>query len=124
MSRYSFVDGVKVRSIVFSSLVQAGDTQYLNGNARVLAVQREKECFFGNEGDHLSQFRVFNEPIPFLSAPIPTEFSKIDLTPAIRVGVIDVIGASTVGIIHIGNIGDVRLESRIKHIRQLENKEE
>ncbi|WP_335870070.1 spore germination protein GerPE [Bacillus sp. 2205SS5-2] len=121
MSRYSFVQGVNLTSLIFSSVLQIGDTRYLDGKSKVLAVQREQEIFFGNEGDDLYQYPVFYEQIPFLTLPPPTNISILNQKPVINVGIIDIIGVSTTGIVHIGNLGDVRLESRIKHIRQLEN---
>ena len=44
-------------------LIQIGDSNEINGLTRALAVQRQREVFFSNEGD-FSLFKIFSYPLP------------------------------------------------------------
>ncbi|CAM3657475.1 spore germination protein GerPE [Mesobacillus zeae] len=116
--RTSAVENIRVSSLIFSSVLEIGDTTLIEGCSRVLAVQREGETFFGNEGDFLS-FKVFTEPIPLAALTEKAAFSKNDLCSFIHVGAINVIGISTSSVMQIGNAGSIQMEARVKHIRQL-----
>ncbi|MHC0036756.1 spore germination protein GerPE [Pseudoneobacillus sp. C159] len=118
LSRTSKVNHLFVYSMLISSFLQIGDSTYVNGLSRALAVQRQAEIFYDYEGE-FSQFSIFNEVIPL---PLITEevvYQKVDMSPAIQVGNIRIIGVSTSSGVHIGNSGQIYMESRIKHIRQL-----
>ena len=52
-----------VKSVILASTIQIGDSNEINGLARVLAVQRQREVFFSNEGD-FSLFKIFSYPLP------------------------------------------------------------
>jgi spore germination protein PE len=89
----------------------------MNGFSRALAVQREAEEFYGNEGN-FSSYTVFTKPIPL--PPITEEISIIthNDNPIIKVNKIDIIGISSSSILHVGNTRNVSMEVRVKHIRQ------
>ncbi|WP_312475565.1 spore germination protein GerPE [Neobacillus sp.] len=116
--RTSKVDKINVNIISFASLLQLGDSCIINGLSRALAVQREAEIDFGNEGS-FADYRVFSEPIPF--QPIYEAFSFIphNPMPLIKVQNIDIIGISSSSILHVGNSKHISMEARVKHIRQL-----
>ncbi|CAH2713528.1 putative spore germination protein GerPE [Neobacillus rhizosphaerae] len=116
--RTSKVDKINVNIISFASLLQLGDSCIINGLSRALAVQREAEIEFGDEGN-FAAYRVFSEPIPF--QPIYEVFSFIphNPMPLIKVQNIDIIGVSSSSILHVGNSKHISMESRVKHIRQL-----
>lgn len=123
MQRSSYVDHINVKSIFFSSTLQLGDSCIINGFSRALAVQREVEIFYGNEGD-FSAYSTFSEPIPL---PLITEnisFRSHHLNPMIKVNKLNVKGVSSASILHVGNSNHVSMEARIKHIRQLLPREE
>ncbi|MGJ7919532.1 spore germination protein GerPE [Neobacillus sp. LXY-4] len=119
LKRTSFVDSIKVDSVLFSSIIQLGDSTYIQGGNRAIAVQRQQEIFWGQEGN-FRQFRVFSEPIPL---PLITEsFAMQIVNPpvvCIKVRNIDIIGVSSSSIVHVGNNKSIQMEARIKHIRQL-----
>lgn len=120
--RTSFVDFIKVKSVQFSSVIQLGDSSYIQGFSRALAVQREARLFYGNEGS-FAEFPVFSKPIPF--EPILENVSlQTDNLPSssIKVGAIDILGVSASGVVHVGNSKVIQMESRVKHIRQLLHK--
>ena len=117
--RNSFVQFVDVKSLILSGVVEIGDTVQLKANHNVIAVQREQEIFFGNEGN-FEDYPIFSEPIPIPSLPAPGPMIRIyHEAPNIRVGQIHIKGISTSGMMQIGSTNTVCLESRVLHIRQL-----
>ncbi len=119
LQRTSCVDNINIKIVSFASTVQLGDSCIINGLSRALAVQREVEVFYGNEGN-LSSYRVYSEPIPFLPITEPFTYSRQNPNPLIKVNKIDIIGISSSSLLHVGNSRHVSMESRIKHIRQLQ----
>jgi spore germination protein PE len=118
LQRTSCVDTINIKTVSFSSTVQLGDSCIINGLSRALAVQRETEVFYGNEGN-LSRYPVYSEPIPFLPITEPFTYTFRNPNPLIRVNRIDIIGISSSSLLHVGNTRHVSMEARIKHIRQL-----
>ena len=116
--RTSCVDNINLKIVAFASTVQLGDSCIINGFSRALAVQREAETFYGNEGNY-SSYSGFTKPIYF--EPIYEAFSFIthNPNPIIKVRNIDIIGISSSSMLHVGNSQNVSMEARIKHIRQL-----
>ncbi|WP_026566093.1 spore germination protein GerPE [Bacillus sp. UNC41MFS5] len=119
LQRTSCVDTINIKIVSFSSTVQLGDSCIINGLSRALAVQREVEVFYGNEGN-LSYYPVYSEPIPFLPINEPFTYSRQNPNPLIKVGRIDIIGISSASLLHVGNSSHVSMEARIKHIRHLQ----
>ena len=122
LQRTAYVDHLTVKVVSFASTLQVGDAKIVNSHSRALAVHREAEIFYGNEGN-FSSYSVFNEPIPL--PPITENFSTAttNLNPVITVKDIDVIGISAACVLQIGNSEHVSMEARVKHIRQLLPKE-
>jgi spore germination protein PE len=118
LQRTSCVDNIKVKTLFFSSILQIGDSCIINGFNRALAVQREAEMFYGNEGD-AALYSTFSEPIPFQPINETFSFQRNNLNPLIKVKNIDIIGLSSASMLHVGNSQHVSMEARIKHIRQL-----
>lgn len=118
LQRTSIVDVINIETVSFASTVQLGDSHIINGFSRALAVQREAEVFFGNEGN-FSTYPVFSEPIPSLPITESFSFSTQNSTPLIKVKNISIIGMSSSAILHVGNSENISMESRVKHIRQL-----
>ncbi|RKO61560.1 spore germination protein GerPE [Caldibacillus debilis] len=119
MKRVSRVHSVLVETISFSSLLQIGDSMVIDGCSRAIAVQREKELFFGSEGN-FSAYPVFRHRIRFPeTTPVPLLTRQE--RGSINVNRVHVTGLAASSILHIGSNEQTRLESRIKHIRQLES---
>jgi spore germination protein PE len=118
LQRISAVDKINIDTIAFSSIFEIGDSSYIQGFSRAIAVQREAEVFNAREGN-FSVYPIFSESIPFL--PIEEEISiqTTQMNPVIKVQNIDVIGVSSSSIIHIGSSKHISMETRVKHIRQL-----
>jgi spore germination protein PE len=118
LQRTSCVEAINIKIVSFSSIVQLGDSCIINGLSKALAVQRETELFYGNEGN-LSRYRVYTEPIPFLPIYEPFSYTRHNPNPLIKVSKIDILGISSASLLHVGNSRHVSMEARIKHIRQL-----
>ena len=118
LARTSCVDAINIDIVSFASILQLGDSCIINGFSKALAVQRETEQFYGNEGD-LFSYPVYSEPIPFEPINEDLSFSQHHLNPVIKVHNIDIIAISSSSLLHVGNSKDVSMEVRVKHIRQL-----
>ncbi|MEH7304751.1 spore germination protein GerPE [Neobacillus drentensis] len=118
LQRTSCVDSINIKIASFASTVQLGDSCIINGLSKALAVQRETELFYGNEGNFFP-YRVFTEPIPFQPITEPFIYSRQNPNPLIRVSRIEILGISSSSLLHVGNSGHVSMEARVKHIRQL-----
>ncbi|MGX6442294.1 spore germination protein GerPE [Neobacillus sp. K501] len=123
LQRTSVVDVLKITSASFSSTIQLGDSKIINGASRALAVQREADVFYGNEGN-FSAYSVFTEPIPFQPITEQLKMSVQNLKPLIKVNNISILAMSSAAILQVGNSEMVSLEARVKHIRQLFHKED
>jgi len=123
MQRSSYVDHINVKSIFFSSTLQLGDSCIINGFSRALAVQREAEIFYGKEGNYAA-YSTFSEPIPFDPITENITYRSHHLNPIIKVNKLNVLGASSASILHVGNSQHISMETRVKHVRQLLPREE
>lgn len=117
--RYSIVNKLDGITLSFSSLYQVGDSQNINAVSFAYAVQREKEFFLTSEGSFDS--RVFQAPLERPSIDPAVRVSRLNLCP-IKVDQIFVRATAFSSIVHVGNTSNVAMESRVKHIRQLESK--
>jgi len=121
--RTSVVNNINVKTGIFSSILEIGDSHLIQGFSRALAVQREAEIYFGDEGK-FEQYSTFLEPIPQLSINENIIMNKQNLNPFIKIINMDILAISTSSIVHIGNTCHVSLENRTKHFRQLLPSEE
>lgn len=53
----------------------------------------------------------------------PVYFERVSLNPVIKVDHIDIISISSSAVLHIGNSKNILLESRVKNIRQLRERQ-
>jgi spore germination protein PE len=117
-SRISKVKSILSDTVSFSSTLQIGDTSYIDGYSQALAVQKRSETFQSVD-IHFEDYEIFERPfyIPRLTEPVISSFSNPN--PFIRVGNINIIGISSSSIVGVGNVGHARMESRVKHIREV-----
>jgi spore germination protein PE len=123
LQRTSVVDHLRLNIASFSSTIEFGDISYYQAFSRALAVQREKKIFFGGEGS-FDQYPIFSEPIPI---PPITENINImyhQVKPVIKVKNIDITAVSASSLLQVGSTRNIYAETRIKHIRQIENHSE
>lgn len=118
LERISKVDFLGAKVVSFSSIIQVGDSCILDAFSRALAVQREAEIFYGQEGNTPS-FPVTTKPIPFLPINENISIRSHHFNPVIKVQKIDIIGISNASVLNVGTTRNVSMEARVKHIRQL-----
>ncbi len=118
--RVSKVKSLSVKSVIFSGSIQIGDSAYIDGMSSAIAVQRRSDRIYEYE-NQFSDYPIFSRPIipPIINEPLQLQFENP--CPFIKVGNIRILGISTAAITSIGNIGHVRMNSRVKHIRQLDS---
>ncbi|MED4970987.1 spore germination protein GerPE [Parageobacillus toebii] len=118
MKRTSMVEYFHGETVIYSSVLQIGDSREITSRSRVLAVQRQYELFFGGEGEEI--FPIFTRPIPKLQPNSNDIFIQtLHQSPVISVRSIRMLAVSTSSVVHIGSTSTVDAEARIKHIRQL-----
>lgn len=122
MNRTSKVDHIHVNSVGISSVFQIGDSNVIHSVSHAIAVQREKELFFGNENPFQS-YDVFNRAFPFVPMDEFITVRSSSMDPMIKVGTIDILATSSAAVIHIGNSEHIQAEARTKHIRQMDSVE-
>lgn len=121
-SRISKVKNLSSKTLSLGSILQIGDCTYIDSNSEAFAVQRQGEFFLGQEGDVLP-YPIFNTPSVFLPIDEPVATAFINKNSFIEVGNVNFIGITSASVIAAGNIGHARMRSRVKHIRQLLNRE-
>lgn len=118
LGRLSKVNNIYVNSLGLGSVVQIGDSTNLRPFSRALAVQRETQLFYGNEG-RFEEYPVFTKPLrqPYFYEKL--NMIQNNIKPTIRVNNIKVTAVSASGIVHVGSTQHISSESRVKHIRQM-----
>ncbi|WP_163101660.1 spore germination protein GerPE [Peribacillus alkalitolerans] len=117
LTRTSKVESLIVKVVSFSSTLQIGDVCFIDGTSTALAIQRETEQFYGTEGDEAT----LPVPPPVLPITENLTISKINKNPLIKVGNVNVLGVSSSSILGVGNVGHIRMQVKLRHIRHLEN---
>ncbi|WP_312096382.1 spore germination protein GerPE [Niallia sp.] len=119
LQRTSVVDLINVSTVSFSSILEIGDATYHQAVSRALAVQRQRDLFYGNEGAY-EDYPVFTEPIPLIPIIENVACHFENKKPIIKVHHINITGISSASLLQIGNCRHIYTEARIKHIRQIE----
>lgn len=120
IKRTSIVRHTKVISVGLSSVFQIGDATQITPRSQALAVQRQVQLFYGNEGN-FEEFPIFKMGIPKPSMDMPITINRYNVSPFIKVDKIHVTSVSASGIYQIGSNNFIDAESRVKHIRQIHN---
>jgi len=118
--RTSIVKNINVKNVANNSVFEIGDSWNIQPRTKVLAVQREYELFFGDEGN-FSAYPIYTMPLPKPMIDESIYFHKYNESFTINVNNIDVTSLSGSGVLQIGSTKNIDAESRIKHIRQLQS---
>jgi len=114
--RTSVVDTFEDNTLLFSSVIEIGDTAIVDLKADIFAIQREIPFFYGHEGsfNYYTAFRV-----PLLKANIyeNPSTSYINDNPIIKVDHIKILGISTSGYVQIGSTKDIYAQARVFDVR-------
>ncbi|WP_051348443.1 spore germination protein GerPE [Peribacillus kribbensis] len=115
--RVSKVKNIHVHTLLFSSVLEIGDSAYVDGTQYTLAIQREEELFFSREGSF--NYPIFINDPRYVPITEPVQMNVINENPFIQAGTIDIGGVSASSVIHIGSTRSIRMLSRVKNIREL-----
>ena len=113
----SHVGNLAMTTVSSTSILQIGDSHIVDSQANVLAIQRQEEQFYGNEAP-FSMYSIFSK-LP--AAAIFPSFHSLRNPSINKIHCVNIRGLSASSILHIGDSNRVRMVSRIKHIRQLED---
>ncbi len=116
MYRTSVVDCVNLNSLANSGVFQTGDSDKINSYSAALAIQRESTKF-GTFNLPYSKYKVFSQPVLVPVCPPYRIKRTYNANSYIRVGKVDILGVSSSSLLHIGSVNDIKLQSRVKHIR-------
>lgn len=114
------VNYTSVTSVSLSSVFLIGDASQVTPRSRALAVQRQFQLFFTNEGN-FEEFPIFTMAIPKPKMDTNLTTNRYNLSSFIKVDHIDVKSVSASSLYQIGSNNYIDAESRIKHIRQLDS---
>ncbi len=117
--RTSVVTSTKVSSISLSSVFQIGDSVQIIPRNKALAVQRQLQLFYGNEGN-LTIYPIFTKELPHLASVESITIQRYNQTNFIKVNHIDITSVSASSVYHIGSTCHIDAETRIKHIRHIQ----
>lgn len=120
--RISRVKSFTHKSLVNGATIQIGDTSYIDGTSYAIAIQRRSYFIYDYE-PQFTDYKVFGYPtvFPIIDEPLQIRFENP--CTFIDIGNINIIGASTSAVASVGQVGHIRMKSRIKHIRQLGTQE-
>lgn len=116
--RTSIVNNINVSIVSRGAVFEIGELQFFHTTDNVLAIQREQELFFGNEGN-FGDYKVFYTEPEFEPIYEPIQMSFVNANPYIYVGSIHSQAISSSSLLQIGNGRHMRNETRKMNIRQL-----
>ena len=114
---YSQIGNLSITAIASTSVLQIGDSNNIDSLARVIAVQRQEEQYYGFEAP-FSMYSIFSRKPKPLRIVNPSSLNRPSKN---MVNSFDLKGLATSSVLHVGNSSHIRMVSRVKHIRQLEN---
>ncbi|PZE22368.1 spore germination protein GerPE [Paenibacillus xerothermodurans] len=117
MKRWSLVRELNINTVTMASIAHVGDNDTIEPISRVLEVHREGAVFDGREGE-FNDYALFAREIPAPEFNETLELAIDNPYDRIQVGRVDVMSASTSGIVQIGTNRRIASESRTKYIRQ------
>lgn len=120
--RTSRIDQMNINILGNSSVLQIGDTVEIDASTYTLAIKRDREFFSGGE-ESFGDYAIFT--LPLLLQPVYEQiyYKKQNKQPEIHVPRINITAVSNASVAQIGSNKKIKLDSRIKNIRQILDKE-
>ncbi|MFS0782932.1 spore germination protein GerPE [Bacillus sp. 1P06AnD] len=118
LSRSTYVRQIDCVNIGLSSVMQIGDSQYIDASSQALAVQQGSK-YYDDDPDQFEDYDIFRylSPVPVIYEPI--EMCVINKKPRISVDYLQVTAIASCSVVHIGNVDHSRLATRILNIRRV-----
>ncbi|MEH7386718.1 spore germination protein GerPE [Bacillus sp. JJ1521] len=118
MKRLSVVDYLRINAVLFSSIIEVGDTRRIAPVSEALAVQQEVPLFFTTEGN-LSDYPIFTKELPKVIIEEEINMNTFHQNPVIKVNAIRILAVSASSVLHIGSTREIETQARVKHIRKI-----
>lgn len=116
--RTSNVKHITVNAISNSSIFNIGDTRYSDSENKAIAVQKEGETM--KYDLKFEDFPIFKRKAVWPSFGIPVIKKTVQHHPEIQIQSVDILSISSSSVFQVGKLSHTKSESRIKHIRILE----
>ncbi|MCP3032020.1 spore germination protein GerPE [Halobacillus sp. A1] len=116
-SRMVELDYIDVLAISIGSGFLIGDVSRSNSHARVIAVQEETLTI--SDKVDFDDFSIFHRELSPPRPSIAIKSSFCSHHPVINVQSMHVKGISTAGLVQVGGVNHIEGESRLKHVRIL-----
>ncbi|PGL73018.1 spore germination protein GerPE [Bacillus sp. AFS055030] len=115
--RLASVERYDVNTVLFSSILQFGDTFSVNAESNALALHEEGNMFVDVNKDVFEYYPLF-KVIPTHLPYVPNvNLNRVNLNPTIQVGSINYNGISSAGVSIIGSVHNALMLSRVHQIR-------
>lgn len=118
--RYVNISRSTVNTIAFSSIFNIGDTVFCNPKFKAIAVQRETNSWNENYDLQFTEYPIFQKEANWIDVDLPIHLNTVHHTN-IHVDNVMITSISQSSSIQFGGIKKIHAESRLKHIRILEN---
>ncbi|WP_052345881.1 spore germination protein GerPE [Paucisalibacillus sp. EB02] len=110
-------------SIASSSIFNIGDTVHFNPRFKAIAVQRESNVWNETYSHDFEDYSIFKRDANWIEISIPVETYYKHHDGDIKVKNVSITGVSQASTVQFGGIKKINAESRIKHIRILQDEE-
>ncbi|MBW5446812.1 spore germination protein GerPE [Cohnella sp. CFH 77786] len=119
--RLSRVGSLRIDSLLFSTVAQLGDNVFTELNSKAIALARAIPDFEGDE-TRFAAYPIFFLPLRELRGGPTVRFSSRSPCGEIHVGSVRAVVAGTSCLLRLGTSETFFAESRIKHIRQFNDR--
>lgn len=116
--RTSWVSEIKVTSLIIGSFLEIGDSFEIYPDCQVEAVQRKYPCYSRTDLLPIDSDGLFSNPLLDACIYEPLSMTADNKNSDIKVGSLQITGASTAAFIHIGSTNRVHATAKIKNVRE------
>ncbi|WP_026905696.1 spore germination protein GerPE [Paucisalibacillus globulus] len=121
--RYVHIRMSAINSIVDSSIFNIGDTVHFNPIFKGIAVQRETNVWNDAYDTDFEDYSIFTRQANWIDTEIPVHMYNFHHNGTIQVGTVSITGVSQSSTVQFGGLKNINAESRLKHIRILQDNE-
>jgi spore germination protein PE len=123
MGRYVHISQSGINSIAYSSIFNIGDTVNFNPKFRAIAMQREGNVWNDNYDLQFNYYSIFEREAKWLESSLPIETNYHHHDNNIIIGNISITGVSQSSSVQFGGLKNINAETRLKHIRLIQERE-
>ena len=121
--RYVQIRVGAINSVVDSSIFNIGDTVHFNPKFKGIAVQRETNVWNDVYDTDFEDYSIFTRKAKWIENEIPVNTVNFHHDESIQIGNVSITGVSQSSTVQFGGLKNINAESRLKHIRILQDDE-